>query len=219
MNAIDVELLNPDLSVPCDIVLLPDDSQSVASLQCSQSLASQGSIFTLDNEHFYAHASLYMFQMSIDKQATCIDMLKELADKFNTLELVQNGYYYQDSGFGKGYVDINFFRNANVDHLQQKVVEAFTVLKAGMRQSDIDKMSDATGLKLENLKKYGYPAIGELFRPHITLTKFSPEVEPDLTVLPAPTMFTGKFTRIGLFEMSANGTCTRKIAEFKLSAQ
>lgn len=85
-----------------------------------------------------------------------------------------------------------------------------------MRESDVAKMADATGLKLENLQKYGYPAVGELFRPHITLTKFPAETEPDLTSLPDPTIFTGHFTKIGLFEMGENGTCVRPLATFEL---
>lgn len=101
--------------------------------------------------------------------------------------------------------------------LQDRIVKTFNNLRADMRESDKQKMTDATGLKLENLQKYGYPSIGELFRPHITLTKFPVDIEPDLSILTPATDFTGEFTRLGLFEMGPNGTCIRKIAEFQLS--
>lgn len=202
--------------IPCDIVLLPEGLQLAEAVRCSELLAGQGALFTLDNEHFYAHASLYMFQMDVSRQAECESVLQEIASKFKTQELVQAGYYYLDNGPGKGYVDIMFERNVVADELQQTVVTAFNLLRAGMRESDMAKMADATGLKLENLQKYGYPAVGELFRPHVTLTKFPAETEPDLSVLPSPTIFTGRFTKLGLFEMGENGTCIRRIATFDL---
>jgi len=207
---------NADPTIPCDIVLLPDDALSATALQCSQLLAGQGALFTLDNEHFYAHASLYQFQMGIANLAKCTDVLKKLAEAYSAQELTQAGYYYQDSGGGKGYFDIALSRNPDVDHLQQAVLDAINPLRAGMRDSDKAKMAEATGAKLENLQKYGYPSAGESFRPHITLTRFPLETEPDTSPLPLPAVFVGKFTKIGLFEMGSNGTCIRKIAAFDL---
>jgi len=202
--------------IACDIVLLPSREQALLASQASQLLSPQGSLFTLDNQNFYAHASLYMFQMNIPDQAACITALQELASQTTVQHLLQDGYFYQNSGFGKGYVDIAFSRNKAADDLQTSVIDVFNKLRAGMRESDKAKMVDATGLKLENLQKYDYPAVGELFRPHITLTKFPVEIEPNLSGIPAPTSFSGEFDQIGLFEMGQNGTCIRKIAAFHL---
>lgn len=188
------------------------------AIEASQLLSRQGTLFTLDNENFYAHASLYMFQMDVDTQEACIAALRQIAKQNKVQQLEQDEYFYQDSGFGKGYVDVAYARNSEADSLQERVISVFNGLRAGMRESDKQKMTDATGLKLENLQKYGYPAIGELFRPHVTLTKFPVEIEPDLTVLPASTIFSGEFTRVGLFEMGPNGTYIRKIAEFSLTS-
>jgi hypothetical protein len=205
-------------TIPCDIVLLPSEEQSQLAIKASQLLSPQGSLFTLDNQGFYAHLSLYMFEMGVDSQDACVAALRQLANLTTAQQLEQDGYFYQDSGFGKGYVDIAYARNEATDSLQMHAITTFNSLRAGMRESDRNKMSDATGFKLENLQKYGYPAIGELFRPHVTLTKFPVEIEPDLSALPAPTLFSGMFTRIGLFEMGPNGTCIRKIAEFNLTS-
>ncbi len=199
-------------------MLLPSEEQSRQAIQASQLLSPQGSLFVLDDQNFYAHASVYMFEMSLDNQDACITALQQLAKQNDVQQLEQDGYFYQNAGHGKGYVDVAFARNSDVDLLQEQVVGVFNSLRAGMRESDKAKMVDAEGLKLENLQKYGYPSVGELFRPHITLTKFPVEIEPNLTVLPSPEIFTGAFSRIGLFEMGPNGTCIRKIAEFNLGA-
>lgn len=203
-------------TIPCDIVLLPAPDQAELAASASQQLSPQGSLFTLNNRDFYAHASLYMFQMNTDNQEECIAALRQLAGQTAVQQLEQDGYFYQDSGHGKGYVDVAFKRNDTVDALQERVITTFNSLRAGMRESDKAKMLDATGLKLENLQKYGYPAVGALFRPHITLTKFPIDITPDLSGLPVSEGFSGIFDRLGLFEMGQNGTCIRKIAEFPL---
>jgi 2'-5' RNA ligase len=87
-----------------------------------------------------------------------------------------------------------------------------------MREKDVAKMQDATGVMLENFKKYGYPAAGTLFRPHITLTRLK-DHKPEITELLSDVRtFDGTFDRVGLFEMGDNGTCIRKIAEYGLGA-
>ena len=128
-------------TIPCDIVLLPSDEQSQLAIQASQLLSSQGSLFTLDNLNYYAHASLYMFQMDINNQNDCISALQQIASNTRVQHLVQDGYVYQDSGFGKGYVDVAFARNEETDLIQEIVVDKFNSLRAGMRESDKNKMA------------------------------------------------------------------------------
>ncbi|MBP6005281.1 hypothetical protein KA531_00005, partial [Candidatus Saccharibacteria bacterium] len=63
-----------------------------------------------------------------------------------------------------------------------------------------------------------YPAVGDLFRPHITLTRLKEHNPNVLELLQQDiTTFNGVFDRLGLFEMGENGTCIRKIAEFPFS--
>jgi hypothetical protein len=160
--------MNPSLpesqTIPCDIVLLPSEEQSRLAVEASQLLSRQGALITLDNQDFYAHASLYMFQMDVNTQNACIAALQQIAERNSAQRLEQDGYFYQDSGSSKGYVDVAYSRNSEADSLQTHIISVFNNLRAGMRESDKQKMTGATGLKLENLQKYGCPAIGEFTR-------------------------------------------------------
>lgn len=205
-------------TIACDIVLLPSEDQAKLAIQASQHLSQQGSLFTVDDKNLYAHVSLYMFQMDVANQEKCIAALQQIATNNNVQNLKQEGYSYQDSGRYKGYVDISFVKNKAINSLQQQVVTALSSLRGAMREKDKQKMIDATGLELEYLQKYGYAGIGDLFRPHLTFTKFPTEIEPDLTPLTSPTNFTGEFTRLGLVEVGPHGTSIRKIAEFNFDS-
>lgn len=119
-------------------------------------------------------------------------------------------------GYGIGYVDPEYKVTNELQSLQENILDGINPLRAGMREKDIAKMQDATGTKLANLQKYGYPSIGKLFRPHMTLTRLKDHMPEVLDILPAINTFDGIFDRIGLFEMGDNGTCIRKILEISL---
>jgi len=204
-------------SIPCDIVLLPEEGLTEKAISASQLLAIHDALFTLEIGKFYPHMSLYMFQLNDNDIPKVEAVLSDIAKTFQSIQGKATTYSLGE-GSAVGYVDPEYEVTDELQSLQSKVIKAINPIRAGMRESDIAKMQDATGVKLENLKKYGYPAIGTLFRPHVTLTRlngYKPEV---LSLLPEISMFSGDFDRIGLFEMGPNGTCIRKIMEYGLSS-
>lgn len=197
-------------SIPCDIVLLPNDELAQKAIDASRLLAVHDPHFTLEIGKFYPHMSLYMFQLEESDISRVEDALSKIADQTYVFSGKATRYYLGE-GYGVGYIDPEYETSEVLRSLQQQVVEAVNPIRAGMRESDIAKMKDATGVKLENLQKYGYPAVGELFRPHITLTRLKEHKPKVLEVLPDISLFDGSFVKLGLFEMGGNGTCIRLI--------
>lgn len=202
-------------TIPCDIVLLPNEQLAEKAIAASQTLERYDTLFTLKIGAYYPHASLYMFQLAVKDVPRLEHLLTEVvgSHKVCDLEAVR---YSLGTGFAVGYVDPEYVVTDELRRLQETVIAAINPVRAGMRESDIAKMRDATGVKLENLQAYGYPSVGELFRPHMTLTRLKENQPEALDILPDATTFSGQFDRIGFFEMGTNGTCVRKIAEFPL---
>jgi len=113
-----------------------------------------------------------------------------------------------------GYIDAGYDRIASLDDLQMTVLDAINPIRDGMREKDKPRLEIAIGKKREYFELYGYPNVRELFRPHLTLTRFLSERPIDASDLPSSEDFSGTFPKLGLFEMGDNGTCVRKIAEF-----
>lgn len=203
-------------SLPCDVVLLPSTELATKAIEASKATGQLESFFTLEDGKFYPHMSLYMFQLNEPDISKIEEVLAGIAKDTSVITATATTYRLGE-GFGVGYVDPEYEVTDELSALQNKVVQAINPIRAGMRKSDVAKMRDATGVKLENLQKYGYPAIGELFRPHITLTRLKEHNPTVLELLPQDiSTFNGVFDRLGLFEMGSNGTCIRKIAEFEL---
>lgn len=199
-------------SLPVDIVLLPSEDLAQKAASTSKYLAKEEAFFTLDtNIGPFPHASLYMTQLKIDNLDQVVELLSVIARETPVQNLVASGYF-QD----KGYLDPDYIRTNQIVALQMKVVDAINPIRDGLRKKDEARLLEATGVVRENLERYGYRSVGELFRPHMTLTRFTDEDRQDIDNLPPVETFSGTFTRLGLFEMGDNGTCKRKIAELDL---
>jgi hypothetical protein len=202
-------------TIPCDIVLLPNDELAQRAIKASQSLAEYDPLFTLEIGKFYPHMSLYMFQLNVDDIPKVESVLKTMAEKFHIIGASATKYSIGEGG-AIGYVDPEYAVTDELVRFQDQVIEAINPIRSGMRENDKAKMLDATGTKLENLQKYGYVSVGELFRPHITLSRLKTYVPEVVEKLPDIKTFDGTYVRLGLFEMGDNGTCVREIKTFDL---
>lgn len=199
-------------SLSCDIVLLPEPSLARKAVALSEQLKAQSALFTLRDGTCFPHVSLYMVQLKaadLDKVGAA---LAETAASRPPHDLVAAKY-----GQAEGYIDAEYIRTRALERLQATVVEAVSPLRSGLSDSDKVRLTAAAGKVRENLEKYGYRGVGELFRPHLTFTRFEDSSPIETSTLPDPAIFSGRFTRLGLFETGVHGTCIRKIAEFGLA--
>lgn len=200
-------------SLPCDIVILPAAELAQKAIDLSEQLEQHGTLFTLKEGAYFPHASLYMTQLKIADLDKVKAILMDIAANTPLLDLTATRYDQAE-----GYIDADYARTEMLDQLQMAVVEAINPIRDGMREKDEARMLTTTGKVRENLEKYGYRGVGELFRPHMTFTRFADGESIDTSTLPDPSEFSGQFVKLGLFEMGDNGTCIRKIADFELGA-
>lgn len=198
-------------SLPCDIVILPSDELARVAIAFSERLQQFNTLFTLKEGAYFPHASLYMTQIKVADLDKVKELLSSIAAGIPQLDLIASGYYQAE-----GYIDPNYTRTKTLDQLQMTVVNAINPIRDGMREKDKARLASTSGKIRENLEKYGYRGVGDLFRPHMTLTRFADGQPIDESSLPDIHRFDGKFIKLGLFEMGDNGTCVRKIADFKL---
>lgn len=200
-------------SLPVDVVILPSSELAAKAIEASKLSAELGSLFTLEVGKQYPHTSLYMLQLSDENLAAVKDKLANIAHNNQLLHLTSSGYVQK-----LGFIDVEYEVTSDLNKLQQQVIKAIQPLADGMRDKDKQRMLEARGLALQNFQKYGYKYVGELFRPHITFTRFPDEEDKPEAVqlLPDVMTFNGDFPRIGLYVMGDNGTCIREISSWQL---
>jgi hypothetical protein len=200
-------------ALPYDIVLLPSDELANISIEASEKLSPLGSLFTLKTGQYYPHLSLYMLQLQQESIQAIINRLENIGANTSLIALEAKEYTTD-----WGYICAQYVATDDAEQLQHTVVEQCHSFRNGMKELDRKTMQKARGVTFDNLQQYGYKPIGELFEPHITLTRFDKPVDNIEESLPPIEEFNGYFDRIGLFEMGNddNGTCVREIASFRL---
>jgi hypothetical protein len=199
-------------SLRCDIALLPAIDLAQKALVVSRQLAERhDTLYTLQETTCFPHVSLYMTQFKLSDMGKIRELLGTIAAKVPPCSVSVTGYVQK-----RGYLDAEYNRTSELAHVQMAVVEALNPLRDGLSAPDQARLTEATGKILENIEKYGYRGVGELFRPHLSLTRFADGQLIDVSELPDPRHFDGQCSRLGMFEMGDNGTCVRKLAEFDL---
>jgi hypothetical protein len=201
-------------SKPYDIVLLPENSIANLACEVSDSLKPHGVLFTLKEGEFYPHMSLYMVQLKASSLDDVKQQLVRLASENNVFKL--NAFEYHQEW---GYIDVEYSNIPNAADLQMRVVKAINPLRDGLRVKDQVRLETAEGLEFQNILDFGYRSIGELFSPHITLTRFESEEPVSTDELPKIKDFDATFTKLAIFEMGDNGTCVKKLFEVSLKNQ
>jgi Protein of unknown function (DUF1045) len=200
-----------------DIVLLPENRLAELAIGTSQTLASLGTHFTLQKDTYVPHLSLYMVRISQEQLPQVIACLQHMAARSALVHATATSYNV-GKGFGAGYIDPQYEKTAQLTALQAQVLQLVEPLRSGHLPGHEQKLQNASGVKKQNLETYGYDAIGELFRPHMTLTRFTREIALPVDLLPQVVEFSGTFNAVGLYEMGQHGTCVKQVFAADLTA-
>jgi 2'-5' RNA ligase len=198
-------------SLPCDIVLLPNEELKEKAITASVQLKRLGTQFTLGKDGPFPHVSLYQLQLKEADLDKCAYLLKEIAAQFGPFELKVVQYFQKQR-----YYDAEYLKTPDVENLHAKVIEIFNPIRFGMRERDKQKITEAMGVAKENIQKYGSIGVLKLFRPHMTFTRLIEGQPVPEKLLSEFSQFDGKFDKLALFEMGENGTCIRNIISVDL---
>lgn len=196
---------------PYDVVLIPEPKLADFAVQASESLRLAGTHFTLDNRNFFPHISLYMLQLTGDNLNKAVALLADIAHETAIVRAVPKEFHYEDD-----YVDVEYLKTEDLIILQNKVVERLNPIRSGLLENDKARLASATGQQKANLLEYGYRSVGELFRPHLTFTRFTSPQDQVMNKLPNKNQFAGSFPKLGIFDKGDNGTCVRKVKSWQL---
>ncbi|GES15854.1 hypothetical protein Amac_094520 [Acrocarpospora macrocephala] len=206
-----------------DAVLLPPEAVNAGSIRLSEWCASQTPAeFTLKAGELYPHISLYMANFTPADLDSARDELRLISKSMPEIPLAADHF----SGNDQGMFELFYRKTEAVTRLQESIIERLNPLRTGLRLRDpvgrvlADHRLSAPPTARANLDRYGYDEIGDLFRPHITMTRFRErghQIAADL--LPPPESFTAVYRTLALCVMGEHGTCTEIVETFELASE
>ncbi|MEU1385979.1 MULTISPECIES: cytochrome c oxidase assembly protein [unclassified Nonomuraea] len=203
-----------------DVVLLPPHDVNAEAVRLSRRCAeATATEFVLREDGLYPHISLYMANFTPDQLEKAVALLRDLSRRTSATLLEGESFAANEHGM----VELFYRKTDAITRLQEDVVAALNPLRTGLRHRDpvgrvlADHRLTAPPTARANLDLYGYDEIGDLFRPHITLTRLQQPDHPlDLGLLAAPSAFTAAYQTLALCVMGEHGTCTEIVETFTL---
>ena len=193
------------------IALLPNLELGNKVINLSNDLQTKEVHFTLNGVDYLPHLSLYSAKIKHQDLQKVTNILMNIISETKKFDLIANGYSQV-----MGYLAIDYVNTHELASLAKDVVEAVNPYRQGLSNIDQERMKSATDLTLQNFVRYGYKYVGDLFRPHITITRFNTIDAIDVNELPSHQEFNGTFDSLGIFEMGENGTCKHEVASYGL---
>ncbi|MEV8633813.1 DUF1045 domain-containing protein [Streptosporangium sp. NPDC051023] len=203
-----------------DAVLLPGADVNERSVRLSEWCAKLAlTEFVLRADKLYPHISLYMANFASAQLGAVLEALEQVSERTSEIALEADHF----AGNDQGMFELFYRKTEAVARLQEDVIARLDPLRVGLRERDplgrvlADHRLVAPPVARANLDRHGYDEIGELFRPHITMTRFQQrdqQVPADL--LPPAESFGEVYRTLALCVMGEHGTCTEVVETFEL---
>ncbi|MFI6921863.1 cytochrome c oxidase assembly protein [Nonomuraea spiralis] len=203
-----------------DVVLLPPHDVNARAVHLSRQCADAAPAeFVLREDGLYPHISLYMANFTPAQLKEAVALLHDLSRRTPGMLLEGDSFAANEHGM----VELFYRKTDAIIQLQEEIVAALNPLREGLRHRDpvgrvlAEHRLTAPPVARANLDLYGYDEIGDLFRPHITLTRLQrPDDRLDQAILSAPSSFTAAYSTLALCVMGEHGTCTDIVETFTL---
>lgn len=194
-----------------NVAVVPPESicGEVASL--SRQATALGGLFEVDNSARRPHLTLYMSRMSYNQLGTLLKRVKEVISRHRPIHLRHTGYLLTSSN----YYEVSYANNSALMSLHNGLVEALHDLRySPTRPIREEFFGDYSLEQRNNVRLWGYDLVGSLYRPHVTITKFS---EPPNRPLPEGRhRLSFRASVVGVFTADQNGSARHLVGESQL---
>ncbi|TKK78905.1 hypothetical protein FDA94_36560 [Herbidospora galbida] len=205
-----------------DAVLLPGavvEERSVRlSAWCAEFAPAE---FTLRTGELYPHISLYMANFESARLGEACEALRLIGERTPEIPL-EGGHFAAND---QGMFELFYRKTGAVTRLQEDLLAALGPLRTGLRERDpvgrvlAEHRLVAPPEARANLDRHGYDEIGELFRPHITMTRFRERgLQVPAELLPPARSFDEVYRTLALCVMGEHGTCTEVVEVVELGS-
>jgi 2'-5' RNA ligase len=177
---------------------------------------SNESFFILDNIQFHPHITIYSPEYPIQNLKEVLKTVEEIAKNQEKIE-----FTFKELGIVEDFIAIFFNVSPEVKSLHKKIVTRLNPLREGhLRDKYLpssEHYSSFSQKQLENIQKYGYPNVMDLYHLHLTITCLKDKSLAEKIVNSLSWKINHLFIdKLAVYTMGHSGTCKELVKEFIL---
>jgi 2'-5' RNA ligase len=195
-------------TVRINVALIPDARVTKRAKQLSKSVGQARGFFVLDAAH-HAHLTLYMSDFPHTALPLVLPLLKKSIHAYPKQILRATALVQKKKS---GFVELQYVNTHALGALQKKILTVLNPLRQNI-SAHTEALRLFSPIEKRNTKKFGYPAVGEEYNPHVTLTRLK-----RVSALPSVAIREFSFTTatVGVFVVGEHGSAKRRIGGIRL---
>jgi 2'-5' RNA ligase len=205
----------PENSTIINVCVFPDERVSAECVDISQSFRSDDTLFVLDGDNFFAHMTAFMARFPDDKIDEVVSGVEAALQSAQSFRCEHTGYFMTAGR----YLEASYRKSDDFMKLHESLISHI----AQLRISPGDPYEEGyftpyTAEQQQNARETGYDLARNLYRPHVTLTRYQeggvPEVFP---AIPAANL-SFNLGKVCVYKADDNGAVYELIREFQVAA-
>ena len=201
----------PENSVIINVCIIPETGIGTECTEISQALKSDGTMFILDGKSKFAHMTVFMARFSNSEIPKVLDAVK------NTLAVVKS-FYCEHTGYfmtAGRYFEISYGKSKEIMRLHETVIDCIKNYRINPGNPfEENYFAPYNDEQKKNAEETGYDLAYNLYRPHITLTRYKEGQVPEIFPSFAPAKLSFQLGKVAVYKADDNGAVYEKLVEF-----
>jgi len=201
----------PKDSVIINICIIPPDEVGKQCIDISQPLKSDSAMFVLDGKSKFAHMTIYMARFANDQVPYVIEATEKSLKGVSSFLCEHTGYFLTSGR----YMEVSYRKSKSFIELHEILINRLKDYRINPGNPfEEGYFTPYTEEQQKNAKETGYDLAYNLYRPHITLTRYQEEKIPETFPKFSPTKLSFQLSKVCVYKADNNGAVYELLREF-----
>lgn len=200
-------------TVLLNVCILPPELVAKQCIAISNTFNENDVRFML-GDRLFPHTTVYMARFEESRIDEVKSRLKSLVSNLNSVKLTHTGYYLTEGD----YIEVSYQRTSELLEFHSEIIAALKDYRAHPGDAETESyFGPYNAAQKKNAQETGYDLAYDLYRPHITLTRYKEGRVPyEFPAFPAATL-SFDIPKIALYKADENGAVYEEIATLEIS--
>lgn len=202
----------PENSTLVNVCVIPDERVSDACVAMSQSFKSEDTMFVLGG-NLFAHMTAYMARFANEDINAVVNGVETALKSIESFQCKHTGYFMTEGR----YLEASYRKSDDFMNLHKSIIDNIAKLRINPgKPYEEGYFTPYTAEQQQNAQETGYDLANNLYRPHVTLTRYQEGGVPELfPAIPAANL-SFALGKVCVYKADDNGAVFELVREFSV---
>ena len=206
-------MIPPKDSVIINVCIIPSQDVGNKCVKLSQSLKLDSTMFVLDGKSKFAHMTVFMARFANSEVGNLLSATEKTLKGANSFLCEHTGYFMTAGR----YLEVSYRKSKEFMVLHELLINSLKDYRINPNNPfEEGYFTPYTEEQQQNAKETGYDLAHNLYRPHITLTRYKESEVPKTFPAFAPVELSFQLSKVCMYKADDNGAVYEKLGEFTI---